>query len=61
MYRDEQTGREVHPDRAKTLVWLFTFGALVSGAFMGRDWVKSELPRQLSDFDPRLLVKSLSS
>ncbi|KAJ4373987.1 hypothetical protein N0V83_002726 [Neocucurbitaria cava] len=61
VYRDEQTGKEVHPGRAKTLVWLFTLGALASGAFMGRDWVRSELPRQLSDFNPRLLLKNLSS
>lgn len=60
VFRDEKA-REVQPGRArKWLLRVLTAGALV-GIFVGRDWVREELPRRLREFDGREVVRRLTA
>ena len=61
VYRDEKTGREVRPGRArKWLLNTLMFSALL-GVFWGRDWFKEELPRRLRDLNGRAVIKTFTA
>jgi hypothetical protein len=61
VYRDK-TGQEVRPgSTSRTMLWLLTFTALAGGAFIGPQWFVNELPRRLTEFDPRAFVGSLTT
>lgn len=60
VYRDGETGREVVPGRRrKWALRVLTLGAFVA-AFVGRDWLRVEVPRRLRGFDGAAWVKSLT-
>lgn len=60
VYRDGRS-QEVEPGRArKWLLRLLTVGAF-AGLFVGKDWLRDELPRRLREFDGRALVRSLTA
>lgn len=59
VYVDEETGKEVNPHVRKTVLRLVTVAAFASGAFLGRHWIRDELPRRLKDLDTRALLGSL--
>lgn len=59
VYRDEATGKEVKPGRGKVTLWLLTATSLAGVAFMGRDWIRDDLPRRFKELNPSTLLKSL--
>lgn len=60
VFRDDR-GVEVEPGRTrKWVLRLLTVGAFV-GVFVGKDWLREELPRQLREFDVRTFAKSLNA
>lgn len=61
VYRDEKSGQEVKGSLTRKLAVLLATGALVGGAFLGRDWVRDELPRRLREFDPKAFLKTISA
>jgi hypothetical protein len=53
--------REVQPGRTrKWLLRALTAGAF-AGIFLGKDWLREELPRWLREFDAREVMKSLTA
>ncbi|KAF3045515.1 hypothetical protein E8E12_008910 [Didymella heteroderae] len=60
VFKDEQA-RKVQPGRTKKwLLRVLTASAFV-GAFVGKNWLREELPRRLREFDGRELVRSLTA
>ncbi|OSS46238.1 hypothetical protein B5807_08109 [Epicoccum nigrum] len=60
VFRDEKSA-EVEPGRArKWALRVLTLSALV-GVFVGKDWLRTELPRRLREFDGKALVRSLTA
>lgn len=60
VFKDEKA-REMQPGRArKWLLRALTAGAFI-GVFVGKDWLREELPRRLREFDAREVVKSLTA
>ena len=60
IFRD-QNSVEVEPGRTrKWALRVLTLSALV-GVFVGRDWLRAELPRRLREFDGKAFVKSLTA
>lgn len=54
VFKDEKA-REVEPGRArKWMLRVLTLGAFV-GVFVGKDWLREELPRRLREFDGKAL------
>jgi hypothetical protein len=52
IYVDEKTGEEIR-GTGTTLLWLAIAATLSSGAFLGREWIRDELPRRLWSFHAR--------
>jgi len=60
IFRDHNSA-EVEPGRTrKWALRVLTLSALV-GVFVGRDWLRAELPRRLREFDGKAFVKSLTA
>ncbi|KAJ8117989.1 hypothetical protein OPT61_g927 [Boeremia exigua] len=60
VFRDGKS-QEVQPGRTKKwLLRLLTASAFL-GAFLGKDWLRDELPRRLRDFDAKAAIRSLTT
>jgi hypothetical protein len=51
----------IRPGAGHALLRLATAVALASGAFLGREWVRDELPRRVRNFDARSVMRSLNT
>jgi hypothetical protein len=57
----EETGRTVRPGEARRWVVRLAMAGVCVGAFLGKDWLREELPRRLREFDGRAVVSSLTA
>lgn len=60
IYRDEKSV-EVYPGRTRKWLLRFLTMSAFLGVFVGKDWLREEVPRRLRDFDARAFVSSLSA
>ena len=60
VFKDE-TSRQIEPGwTRKWVLRMLTVGAFV-GVFVGKDWLRGQLPQQLREFDGKAVIKSLTA